>query len=73
MAKKKRMIAKIGTHSSTEIVLWNDKPIIVGTFITAMEADIYDSLHSKWRDLKYNRMWKEYYVTKIGLVLFLSN
>jgi len=69
---KKRTIAKIGTHSSCGLILWDDKPIIVGTFITAMEAEIYDSLHSQWRNIKKNGMWKSFYVTKTEPILFVD-
>ena len=69
---KTRVHAKIGTHSSTILVLWNNKPYKVGDWIFAMKAELYDSLHSKWKNIKSNGMWKEYYITETNPILFVT-
>jgi len=68
---KKRVLAKVGTHSSCILVLWNDLPYKEGDWIYAMKAELYDSLHWSWRRLKHNGMWTHYYVDKIGELLFV--
>jgi len=69
---KIRKRAKIGTHSSCTLVLWNDKPIEVGSRIWAIDSYLYDSLHSSRKNVKSNGSWEEYLVDDIGAVLFLS-
>ena len=48
----KRINAKIGTHSMTILVLWDDKPIKIGDIIIGMPYKIYDNLHPSMRRLK---------------------
>jgi len=62
MGKKTRVRAKIGTKSSTVLVLWNDKAFVVGAKILAMEQHVYDQLHSHYKRLKKCNSWKEYRV-----------
>ena len=69
---KLRSHAKIGTHSSTSIVLWDFKDINKGDRIFAMEADRYNSLHSSRKNIKSNGCWDEYIVDDIHPILFLS-
>ena len=69
---KKRKYAKIGSTASTVLVLWNDKPIEVGNWILAMEADIYDNLHWSYRRKKTCLSWKQFLVTKTKPILFVS-
>ena len=68
---KKRVIAKLGTNPSCEIVLWDDNPLKEGDWIYAMKAEVYDSLHSSWRKIKNNGHWKQYVVDKLVPVLFV--
>jgi len=69
---KIRKSAKIGTHSSSVLVLWNDKEINIGDVIVGMPADLYDSLHSSYRRLKICQYWEEYKVTNIDPILFIN-
>lgn len=69
---KNRIKAKIGTHSSSILVLWNDKPIVKGERILAMPADTYDSLHYSYRRLKKCQYWQEYLVTDTEPILFVD-
>jgi len=59
---KARRYCKIGTTGSNEVVLWKDIEIKKDDMILAMQSDLYDSLHKKYRDIKSNGMWKEYKV-----------
>jgi hypothetical protein len=73
MYHKPRIQAKIGTHSSTELVLWNDKQEIkIGSKILAMESKLYDSLHSQWRRLKSCDYWQHYLITETEPIVFVS-
>jgi len=69
---KKKVIAKIGTHSSCELVLWNDKPYKEGDIIYAMKSDTYNSLHWSWRRIKHNNIWREYLVNATSPILFVQ-
>ena len=69
---KNRINAKIGTHSSSLLVLWNNKPINIGDRILAMPSNIYDSLHYSYRKLKSCQYWEEYLVTDTEPILFLN-
>lgn len=69
---KSRIHAKVGTHSSKILVLWNDKPMKKGDWIYAMEASMYDQLHSTHRRLKKCKYWERYLVTETEPILFLS-
>ena len=69
---KTRVIAKIGTHSTQEIVLWNDKEIKKGDRIFVMESEIYDQLHSSVRRVKSCQYWQRMTVTDTEPILFLS-
>jgi len=65
--------AKIGTNSKTRIVLWNDKQsLIEGSFILAMEEELYNSLHSSYRRLKTCNYWQNYIVIKNDNLLMLT-
>lgn len=73
MYHKPRISAKIGTHSSTQLVLWDDKQKIEkGCKILAMEANLYDSLHSQYRRLKSCQYWETYKIEDVGSVVFVS-
>jgi hypothetical protein len=69
---KNRIQAKIGTHSSLILVLWNDKPIKKGDKMLAMPSELYDSLHHSYRKLKSCQYWQEYLVTDTEPILFLN-
>lgn len=69
---KVRKPAKIGTHSSTLLVLWNNKPYKIGDRILAMPYKTYDSLHSTVKRLKKCQYWEEFRVDKIEPILFVS-
>lgn len=69
---KKQIRAKIGTHSSTILVLWDDKPYNVGDRIIAMEYNLYNTLHSRFRRLKSCGYWRSYHVDEISPILFVS-
>ena len=69
---KNRIETKIGTHGSSVLVLWNDKPINIGDRILAMPSNIYDSLHYSYRRLKSCQYWEEYLVTDTEPILFVS-
>ncbi len=69
---KKIIYAKIGTHSSTILVLWNDKSIKVGDIILAMPYRTYDSLHSSVKRLKKCQYWEEFKVTGLNPILFID-
>lgn len=63
---KRRIEAKIGTHSKTILVLWDDKEITIGGQILAMEAKLYDQLHSSYRRLKLCQYWTEFIVDDVA-------
>jgi hypothetical protein len=69
---KTRVHAKIGTHGSSTLVLWNDKEYAKGDYILAMPSDIYDSLHSSYRRLKTCHYWTKYLVTDTEPILFVN-
>ena len=72
LGMKNRINAKIGTHNSSILVLWNDKPITKGKRILAMPSDLYDSLHHSYRKLKSCQYWQEYLVTDTEPILFVD-
>lgn len=69
---KKRIEAKIGTHSQTILVLWNDNPINVGDIILAMPYKTYNCLHSSVKRLKKCQYWEKYKVTRTEPILFVD-
>lgn len=69
---KKQVRAKIGTHSSTVVVLWKNEEPKEGDIITAMEFSIYNSLHHSYRRLKKCHYWKQYKVEDTTPLLFLT-
>ncbi len=69
---KIRKHAKIGTHGSSILVLWNSKPVSIGNRILAMPSELYDSLHYSQRRLKSCRYWETYLVTATHPILFVS-
>lgn len=69
---KNKIQAKIGTHGSSILVLWNDKPIKKGDKILAMPSELYDNLHSSYRRLKSCQYWQEYLVTDTEPILFVD-
>lgn len=57
--------AKIGTHSSTRIVLW--KPYKDGDKrVLAMELSQWENSHWSYRRLKTCNFWKTYFIDKVS-------
>jgi hypothetical protein len=62
---KKFVLAKIGTGSSTRIVLWKEPKDGDDTLI-AMKADVYNSLHWSFRRKRSCQYWKRYVIDKVS-------
>jgi len=69
---KSRKYAKIGTHSLTLLVLWNNNQIEIGDTIVGMPYRTYDSLHSSVKRLKSCQYWEKFRVTGIDPILFVD-
>lgn len=69
---KKTIHVKIGTHSQTMLVLWDDKPIDIGDVIIGMPYKTYNSLHSSVRRLKSCQYWEKFRVTDLEPVIFVD-
>lgn len=65
--------AKIGTTSSTLIVVWKEKDVYKnGDSVIAMEWKLYNNLHSHYRRLKRCSEWKNFIVRETEPLLFLE-
>lgn len=59
------VFAKVGTHSSTRLVLW--KPYAEGdTWVLAMELSQWENSHWSYRRLKKCNFWQRLFVDKVS-------